>query len=181
MKLFRVFPHDPSAAENEIGGALFVPPPSPLGRISNPPLYRELYFSDSAGGAVGERFGFLPVWRDVDFLHPGGLRYSVTGYELDAGAAIFSLDDVGALVTLGITSPSSVVTRERSVTQDWAKVIFQMGRYAGARWWSYYSPQWTSFGLWDHAGIRHIGPPEPLAITHEAVKLAARTIVRQLY
>ncbi len=45
MTVYRVFPRDPSAADTDEGGALYVPPPSPLGRIANVAWYRERYFA----------------------------------------------------------------------------------------------------------------------------------------
>jgi hypothetical protein len=180
VKLFRVFPYDLRAADVNTGGALFVPASNTLGRIANPTLYRELYFSESADGAISEVFGYLPVWTDVDFVHANGLLYHVSAYELDDAVRIFDLDNIAELAAIGISKPSAVVTRKRAITQGWARVIHELGVYAGARWWSYYCPEYVSFGLWDRAGLRHVGPPEPLTIAHPAVIEAARTIVRQV-
>ncbi|MEO6834759.1 MAG: RES domain-containing protein [Candidatus Tumulicola sp.] len=177
MKLYRAFPYDSSAAETDPGGALFVPPASPLGRIANVGLYREVYLADCPEAAISEKFGFLSMWTDDDFRHAGA-PYVVTEYELDA--AVFDLDDITSLIKLGITKPSTVVTRHRVVTQAWAKTIYLTGAYAGARWWSYYNPQWFSFGLWDINKLRHVGPPQTLSTTYPAVVAAARAIVRQL-
>ncbi len=43
---------------------------------------------------------------------------------------------------------ADVVTRDREVTQAWARAIFECGQFAGARWWSYYNPDWSIVGLW---------------------------------
>jgi hypothetical protein len=180
MKVFRVFPYDPSAADQNKGGALFVPSPSPLGRIANLEFYRELYFADRAEAAVAEKFGFLQAWHANDFIDGGSNPFAVTSYEIDA-SGILNLNDTAALVRLGIDQPSQVVTRNRELTQNWAKQIFMTGRYSGLSWWSYYYPDWTAFGVWNVRLVRHVGPPEILTPSHPAVLLAANTIVRQVY
>jgi hypothetical protein len=180
VKLYRVFPYDPSAAPIAPGGVLFVPPPSALGRIANPLLYRELYYSDCPEGGISEVFGHLPVWTNGSFIHASGLQHHVSLFELDDAVAIFDLDNTASLAAIGISKPSFVITRRREITQDWAKTIYNLGAYAGARWWGYYSVAYFAFGLWDRTGLRHMGPPEPLSTTHPAVMNAARMIVRQI-
>jgi len=181
VKLYRVFPYDASAADTDPGGALYVPRPSELGRIANVGLYRELYFSAQPDAAIAEVFGFLYAWYGADFIHANGSPYALASYELDDTIPIFDLDDTALLSSIGIRQPSSVVTRQRATTQAWAKTIFDLGSYAGAKWWSYYSPEWTAYGLWDFSGVRHLGRPDVLSTSHPAVSAAAATIVRQIH
>ena len=181
MNLYRIFPYDPSAADTDEGGALYVPPPSPSGRIANVGLYRELYFAAQPESAVAEVFGFLLAWYPADFVHAGGRPYAVSSYEFDDASPIFDLNDTAALAKIGIEQPSHVVTKDRNVSQNWARTIFSLGVYHGASWWSYYYPDWTVYGLWDFSSLRHIGSPEILTPSHPAVIIAARTIVRQTH
>jgi hypothetical protein len=181
VRLFRVFPHDPSAADNDEGGALFVPPPSTLGRIANVDLYRELYFAEQPEAAVAETFGFLYAWYPSDFVHARGRRYAVSTYELDAPERILNLNDTAALQVVGIEQPSHVVTKDRAVSQAWARTIFDSGKHHGVSWWSYYCPDWTVCALWAFNSLRHIGPVETLTLSHPAVVAAARAIVRQIH
>jgi hypothetical protein len=72
-----------------------------------------------------------------------------------------------------------VVSRDYARTRNWAKAIFDRHEWIGIRWWSYYDPRWTSFGLWDIDGLRLIDV-QTLRLTHPAVEEASRTIVRQI-
>jgi hypothetical protein len=181
VRLFRVFPQDPSAADNNEGSALYVPPPSTLGHIANVDLYRELYFAAQPEAAVAEIFGALFAWYPSDFVHASGRHYAVSTYDLDDTDRILNLNDTAALRTAGVKQPSHVVTRDRTVSQGWARTIFATGKYHGVLWWSYYCPDWTVCALWEFSSLRHVGPVETLTPSHPAVLLAARTIVRQIH
>jgi hypothetical protein len=181
VRLFRVFPFDPSAADNDEGGALYVPAPSAAGRIANVDLYRELYFAQQTEAAVAERFGFLFGWYPSDFVHASGRPHTIGTYEVDNPERIFDLNDTAALARAGIEQPSNVITRDRRVTQAWARTIFGFGSYRGVSWWSYYYPDWTVCALWDLSSLRHVGSPETLTTSHPAVVAAAKTIVRQIH
>lgn len=180
MNLYRVIPHDPSAAPVERGGTLFVPSGGNRNRIDNPDLYSVLYLAAAPEAAVAESFGRSPIWTLETFVHGSGRPFALIAYTLSGKAAIFDLDDVDALKTIGITRPSSVVTRDRSKTQAWARTIFETGRYAGASWWSYYSPDWMVIGLWERSALVQAGSIEVLTPGSGAVREAARTIVRQI-
>ncbi len=179
MRLFRVLPYDKNAAPNEKGGVLYIPG-STAGRIANPDLYRELYLSLEPEGAIAEAFGRLPIWHASDFIRAGGRPMTLATYELPDDVRIFDLDSVKALASLGIERPSEVVVRNRKGTQRWARRIFERGTYAGARWWSYYDPAWTSVGLWNSAGLCSTGSPEILDAGHRLIQEAARAIARQI-
>lgn len=179
MTLYRVLPYDSSAAADEKGGVLYVRG-STSGRIANPDLYRELYLAAEPEGAVAEVFARLPIWTQSDFVHADGNPYALGAYELPDDVAIFNLDDVDALKSIGVTRPTSVIRRNRKTTQAWARSIFALGSYAGAEWWSYYNPDWTSLGLWDISRLRAVGAPEVLSPAHPAVQSTAKAIVRQV-
>lgn len=180
MNLCRVIPYDPSAAPTERGGALFVPAGNRRNRIDNPDLYDTLYLAGAPEAAVAETFGRSPIWTAETFIHGTGRPYSLVTYNLPIGTRIFDLDDIDALKSIGITRPSAVVTRDRVKTQAWARAIFESGRYDGASWWSYYSPDWMVMGLWNRSEVIMTGVPEILSANNNAVREAARTIVRQI-
>jgi len=178
MRLYRVIPYDASAAPTERGGALFVPAGG-TNRIDNPDLYDVLYLAGTHEAAIAETFGRIPLWTPDTFVHGSGRAHALLTYEIPNDIALFELDDVDALKSIGIKKPSSVVTRDRVKTQAWARTIFETGRYAGASWWSYYGPDWTVMGLWDRSGLRVIGAPETLTVASAVVKETAAAIVRQ--
>lgn len=179
MRLSRVLPFDSNAAPNEKGGVLYAPG-STAGRIANPDLYRELYLSLQPQAAIAEALGRLPTWHPDDFLRANGSRLALATYELSDDTPIIDLNSVRALAAFGIERPSEVVTRNRKITQSWARTIFEDGRYIGARWWSFYNPDWTSVGLWHTVGLRVIGTPEALSPEHLLVQKTAKEIMRQV-
>jgi len=62
--------------------------------------------------------------------------------------AILDLDDPRLLQDWSLR-PSTVVSRDRATTQQWARSIYDTGDYAGVSWWSFYEPRWASLGMWD--------------------------------
>lgn len=178
MLLYRVFPWLDRAGQGEPGHALHVAERQGAGRVDNPDLYRVLYVSSAPAAAVAERFGTLTPWTPRMFLTPElpGSRKALATYELDDGVTVFDLDDTRALQELGLR-PSQVVTRERAVTQRWAREIFSRRRAAGVRWWSYYDPRWYAYALWERTGLR-VRSVEPLDLDHPAVREAAEVLRR---
>jgi hypothetical protein len=178
MLVFRVFPWVEGAPRGRAGLPLFVPTPQGSGRVDNPGHYLTLYVSDAAPGAVAEAFGNHAVWTD-DLVSgppmlPGSVRALAT-YQLE-GPPVLDLDDCGALGPRDLR-PSNVVTRERTLTQAWALLIHQESRWAGVRWWSFYDPDWGSFGVWDQGGLK-VQAVEPLRRDHPAVADAAAVLSR---
>lgn len=155
-----------------------MPRSSGRGRIDAPGRYDVLYLSDAAAGAVAEGFGRLTPWSELMLRVPGmpGAARVVARYALADRAPVLDLDDAAALSALGIR-PSEVVTRDRSVTQSWARRAFETKRWAGVRWWSYYDPRWYAYGLWDRRDLTVVGV-EKLSLEHPAVVEAA-TILRR--
>jgi RES domain len=177
LTLYRVFPWVPDARDGQPGHPLYVPSPQGAGRVDNPELYSVLYTSDSAEGAVGERFGNLSEWSDEMFVVPsmpdGGRALGV--YDLAQGAFL-DLDDASSLLERELR-PSAVVTRARNVTQAWALKIYRETMWAGVRWWGYFNPDWGAFGVWDRSSLSVV-TVEPLGRNHEVVMSAAATLNR---
>jgi len=179
VRLYRVIPYDASAAPTQRGGVLFVPAGG-SNRIDNPDLYDVLYLAGTPEAAMAETFGRIPLWTPETFVHGSGRRYALTTIEAPDSIALFALDDVDALKSIGITKPRSVVMRDRGKTQALARAIFETGRYAGASWWSYYGPDLTVMGRWDRDGVSAIETPENLTVVSAVVKAASDAIVRQI-
>jgi hypothetical protein len=156
-------------------------PPQGAGRIDNPGAYRILFLSDSAAGAIAEAFGRFTEWtRAILEGSPGlpGCLRAMAQYRLAEGAPICNLDHPRQLMALRLP-PSDIVSRDYHRTRAWAMRLFEQGRWAGVRWWSYYDPRWSSFGLWDTV---RLVPADvtPLALDHPPLAEAARTVVRRL-
>nr|WP_218063941.1 RES domain-containing protein [Arthrobacter wenxiniae] len=159
---------------------MYVWPRQGAGRVDDPDLqYKVLYVGDSAEGAAAEAFGRYPIWTADIFAPPPsaprGTLKALAKYE--ANPAILDLDDPGALQEWSLR-PSSVVSRDRPSTQQWARAMYDTGGYAGVSWWSYYEPSWASYGLWDISGLTVAGTPEILTLSHPAVQDAAALIRR---
>jgi hypothetical protein len=180
VRLYRVLPYASTArTAADAGHPLYRPPAVGANRIDNPDLFQSLYVGDDPACAVAEAFGWASRWgsgllRGSPSI-AGSVRALIT-FDLPDDAAICDLDDARRLVTLGL-KPSNVVTRDRSVTQRWARSIYDGGQHAGVRWWSYYNPDWGSIGLWDVSRLT-IADVEPLTMAHPAVTHAAAAINR---
>lgn len=177
--LYRVLPHLDTAGDGAPGHPLYVPPSTGANRIDNPGAYDPLYLGDDPRCAIAEAFGWAPRWN-AGLLRgsrslPGSIR-ALVSFDLADDAAVADLDNAARLVELGLR-PSRVVTRDRAVTQTWARELFDAGTFAGVRWWSYYDPDWGSVGLWDVAGLA-VADVEVLTVEHPAFIDAAAAIVR---
>lgn len=153
--MYRVMPYLRSARAGNAGHPLYLPPSTGASRVDNPGVYEVLYVGDSAAGAVAEAFAWKRVWDSGLFRGTPSLPKSVralASYTLDDIETICDLDDSGRLVELNLR-PSQVVTKDRTVTQDWALDLYNTIQFAGVRWWSYYDPRWGSFGLWDTGAL----------------------------
>lgn len=178
--LYRVFPSLAGASLRQSGGPLHVPPQGG-GRLDNPDLYSVLYASDAEAGAVAEAFGRFPEWTPAMLegspAIPGSFR-AIGRYELAETAAVCDLDDAAQLVELHLR-PSDVVSREYERTRDWARRIYRQAKWAGVRWWSYYDPRWSSFGVWDSRAVSVVDVRR-LQLDDHAIREAARTISRRI-
>ena len=113
-------------------------------------------------------FGELPTL-------PGSRRALAT-YEIPTEIPILDLNDAKALVEWSLR-PSEVVSRDRGLTQGWARRIFGSGHFAGVRWWSFYNPDWISLGLWDYTLIK-VTAVDPLVSGSPAFEEARLTLMR---
>lgn len=179
MICYRVFPFDRSAAADQPGGALFVPRSKGVWRIDNPDLYDVFYISSHPKGAIAEAFGPFAVWRPETFVNAAGLPYSLARYHTPPDHGVVDLDDAHELLSRDLR-PSDVVSRDRTKTQQWARRIYLSERGIGVGWWSYYDPEFHSYGLWDVTSVVVDGEPMPLGIDHPDVVGTAQRISRSM-
>lgn len=180
MKLHRVYPFQEGVTLNDQGGALFVSAISTHGRLDNPELYGVLYASTDPHAAIAAVFARLPIWRRATFVHATGRPYVLATYDAPDDLALFELNDVDALRSIGVTRPTDVVSRDRDITRVWARTIFERGAFAGARWWSSDNADWTLLGLWDYSTLGLAQPVEVLTADGPLVRDAAAAIARQI-
>ena len=168
-----------TAKDGEPGHPLYVSPRQTAGRLDNPDLYRVLYLAASPSAAVAEAFGSFELWTPAMFGElptlPGSRRALAT-YEIPTEIPILDLNDAKALVEWSLR-PSEVVSRDRGLTQGWARRIFGSGHFAGVRWWSFYNPDWISLGLWDYTLIK-VTAVDPLVSGSPAFEEARLTLMR---
>ncbi|HST46219.1 RES family NAD+ phosphorylase [Jatrophihabitans sp.] len=182
VTFYRVLPYLDTARAGEPGHPLYLSSARGSNRVDNPGHYQVLYLADAPAGALAEAFGSFSRWNRGLFRGTPSLSRSVRAlvtYELDEGAAICDLDDAYTLVELGLR-PSEVVTRNRAVTQSWALKLYEAGRYAGVRWWSYYDPRWGSIGLWDSRLLTVVEVAVLDDLMHPAMVEAAAVLCRIL-
>jgi hypothetical protein len=178
--VYRVFPFLASARPDAPGGPLYIPQQG-AGRLDNPGTFSVLYLSDAAPGAIAEALGRFPEWtaavlRGSPAL-PGSAQ-AIASYALPEDAPICNLDDPHQLSKLTLR-PSDVVSRDYTRTRGWALRIYQEQRWIGARWWSYYDPQWFSIGLWDITALI-LKDVHLLDLEDTALVEASRTILRRI-
>jgi len=180
VNLFRIFPCLHNAQERAPGGPLYSTAGSE-NRIDNPDLYRIFYASSHPEAAVAEWLGRFAVWEPHHFNPP--LRVpnaAVSLATIGAGDSTFvDLDDAAALLSWNLR-PSEVVTRDYARRRAWATRIFNEAPHvSGVRWWSFYNPDWGTFGRWrtDDLTVTSI---EPLTLDHPAVVAAAEVIARRI-
>jgi hypothetical protein len=148
-RLYRVLPWLGSAEAGEPGHPQYAPMPQGQGRIDNPEHYVTLYLSDRPEGAIGEAFGNHRTWTSDLLDGPPtlvGSRRALATFDA-SDVNVIDLDDPQALAVRRLR-PSRVVTRARATTQAWALDIYSENTWDGVRWWSFYDPDWGSFGLW---------------------------------
>jgi len=177
LTLYRVFPWDPSAGATEPGGALFRAFGG-SGRIDNPALYRVLYAAREPECAVAEIFGAFAPWRNEMLVHRDGRPYALAEIELRTRTPIWDMNDARHLSILRL-KPTDVIRRNLEKTQAWAARVWELGKYRGISWWSYYNPDWTAFGLWDVRGAA-VTEVLPLTLATPALQAAAAAIVRPI-
>jgi hypothetical protein len=190
MRLYRVFPHLPSAAEGEPGHPGYLHTGQTIGRWDNAHAYALWYLSYTAAGAAGETFGNLGSWADDMFqtpFLPGGRR-ALAIFDVPDETPILDLDIARELTTRNVR-PSQIVTRNPAFTQALALSIFREHdadsnrQWAGLRWWSFHRPTWFNLALWhtpDAPAPLTLVNVEPLTLTHPAITDAAHALTRAL-
>lgn len=156
MLVYRVFPFDPAARRaTQAGHPLYVHPDQGLGRLDNPDHYRVRYLAVEPTAAMAEAFDGHTIWQPAMLRFPqlpNAVR-ALGVYRLDDERyPLLDLDDARNLLDRGLR-PTQVVARNRPTTQAWARRVYDEGRWAGVRWWSYHRPQWTVVGLWADAAL----------------------------
>ncbi len=99
-------------------------------------------------------------------------------FRIPDDAAICNLDDPALLEKLGLR-PSDIVSRDYVRSRAWARRIFEQRRWVGVRWWSYYDPQWSSFGLWNISRLK-LEDVKFLRLDDADLREAGRTIARRI-
>jgi hypothetical protein len=79
-----------------------------------------------------------------------GSPYAMAALGVPDVPPLFELNDIDALRS-SVAHPADVVTRDRDVTQRWARTIFERGG-------------WPIVGLWNHAHVACASPPELLTL-----------------
>lgn len=176
MIVWRVAPIDARARRGRPFHPLYIPPSSGRHRIDNADLYTVLYASAQPAGAVAEAFASFTPWGDYLLAHPRGAVRRLVAFDVPDTPPLLDLDDARALVRRRLR-PSQVVTRDREITQAWARRAWEEAQFAGVQWWSYHDPRWATLGLWATDGIK-VDTVEDLAATHPAVVEAAEVLLR---
>ena len=169
MRLWRVLPWDGRARPREAGGALWFPRPfQGAGRHDNPDRYGCLYVTEAPASAVAEA---LAPFRGSGDLRPamlerGGLPLALVAIDLPDDTVLVDLDEPRVLRAERLR-PSTVATRGRTVTQEYAARLYERHpEAAGLRWWSTLESSWINVTLFDRTARRlRSRPPQPLAVT----------------
>lgn len=183
--LWRSFPWDPAAAENQPFSAAFVPPGQGHGRFDLPgePV-GVLYLAETPDHAVAEwlaRFRGTSI-EETDLMRNGKAR-ALVAVEL-AGSAWDGIADLCAPAVLQHHGfrPDSLAMRDRTVTQAVAAALYERG-LAGLRWWSALFGDWHTVVLFrDKIPVDALvyGAPEIVGFTTHALARAADWLNIQL-
>ena len=179
--LFRVIPYIGNAKRNDAGNPTYFPENLGVHRVDNLDHYKVAYLANSSECALAEKFGYLSEWRSTLLRPEVSLprsKWALINYKLDESSKIFEMDDPQNLVKLKVR-PSKVVTRDRTITQNWALKVFKTQKNSGVSWWSYYNPDWGCAGIWDLKQLS-VYSVEILTLEHPAFKQASIAIGKPL-
>jgi hypothetical protein len=154
--LYRCFPWDGAAADEEPGGPLWFPQRlQGEGRHDAPGRYGCLYVSETPVSVVVEELArFVGTELAAPDLLRRRLPLALAALELADEARLVDLDEPLVLASEGLR-PSLVATRERERSQAHAAALHEAHRYAaGLRWWSTFEPRWANVTLFDRARER---------------------------
>lgn len=154
MIVYRVLPLDPRAAAGDPGGALWWPRAlQGAGRHDNPDLYGCMYVSETPVSGVAEALAPFRATGELvpEMLVRGDRPLALAALSLDPDEALVDLDDGAVLAGEGLL-PSMVATRDRALTQGWARELHERHPPApGLRWWSTLEAAWINVTLFDRA------------------------------
>ena len=178
---WRVFPWDPEAADGKPYSAGWIPQAQGQGRFDRPQSASGVvYLAETPIHAVAEMIqhyrGHALDDRDLAIA---GHRLALARAEIPAElvARLADLCDPATLLELGIR-PDETAAVSRRTTQSIADHIYR-ARFAGLRWWSALRGEWHTLVLFPNR-LRNLrprfDPPEPLELTHEAVRAAMREL-----
>lgn len=177
MKLYRVFPWDPDAAEDEIGGVFYSPRQKQgAGRHDVPHLDGVLYSSLTAQSALAEFIQFYRG-RKISKIHlrrPDKLITSMAHFEYRNSARLVDLDDPDVLVRFHL-KPSQVMTHDRSVTRNMAETLYASGA-KGLLWPSALEASWINATLFTtrcRGSLSLIGKIAPVTLVMPEMGAAA--------
>ena len=182
MVAFRCTWYDAEAKTPDVPGhPLYVAPRQGAGRVDDPQHeYRVLYVSDEAAGCVGEVFGDFAIWTPALLQPPPNLPGAARAIvEYDVSAHFCDLDDPKNLVEFGLR-PSQVVSPDRSVTQRWARQIYETGQFDGVEWWSRRHARWANAGLWNQTGVNVVSVTILNDLAAEPIAEAAAVLLRRV-
>ena len=173
MILHRCFAWDEHAGDAGPDGPLWFPRIyQGEGRHDNPDRYGCLYLSLAPLSTVVEQLARFRGQRLLrSLLRRRGLPLALADLELDDQIELLDLDDPVVLRRERLR-PSRVATRDRSITQPQARVLYDAhAGAAGLRWWSTYEATWINVTLFDRAAsdvrvrsVRALSLEDPLVV-----------------
>lgn len=178
--LFRLFPQVDGASPHEEGGPLHVPwALQGGGRHDNPDRYPAFYASRVAESVVAERLRRLrgQVVGPRDLRDHADRPYALVPLDDGDLRAVVDLDDPANLVKREVR-PSAMATRNRTVTRRIALGIYDEG-VDGFEWWSAIEASWINVTLFGDRAVDALqvaGEPQPLTMSHPAVRAAAEVV-----
>ena len=153
MILHRCFAWDERAGNTGPDGPLWFPRIyQGEGRHDSPDRYGCLYLSYSPLSTIVEQLARFRGQRLLpSLLRRRGLPLALADLEMDGDVELVDLDDPVVLRRERLR-PSSVATRDRSITQAQALTLHDRYRKAaGMRWWSTYEAMWINVTFFDRA------------------------------
>jgi hypothetical protein len=177
QRVWRAFPWDPRARDDEPFSPSYLPMGQGSGRFDLPGRPDGvLYTAETPEHAIAERIQQYRgrVLEDADLVvarHRLALVAMEVPLELREGVA--DLCDARVLVKLRVR-PDDTASRHRATTQRIAASVYA-GGHTGLRWWSAFFGDWHAVVLFrDRLAARpRFDVPEPLTPGHQALRDAA--------
>jgi len=175
---YRVFDWDGQSLSSEVGGPFFVPrSQQSQGRHDVPSVDGVIYASLAPLSAIAETIQFFRnnILTKEHFVKPNGFKKALVTFTMPRELKLQDFDDPKTLVSTN-RRVGMVTTRDRTVTQDIARGVFQVG-VAGLLWPSALEGLWINATLFEsriegYAQVK--GPIVPLSLKHPDVIKAAQ-------